>query len=276
VTGPGPRPATIDRGSGPTVLLLHGQPGSGASWEPLTDLLVDRFRVLAPDRPGYGRTTGEARGFAGNADYAADLLTAAGAAPATVVAHSWAGGAAVLLAARHPELVSGLVLVGAACTPDSVDAVDRLLGTPILGDALTVAGLLALGEVLPKLRRLTPRLPERMQDAVRVTLPDQGVLGGERGALGRHRRTFVTEQRALLDELPEVDGALGGLRVPTVVVVGRWDVVVRPSAGRTLADAVPGAELVEIDRAGHFVARDAPDELAGVVSRLAGAGADVG
>ena len=55
--------------------------------------------------------------------------------------------------------------------------------------------------------------------------------------------------------------------MPTVVVVGEWDVVVRPSAGRTLADAVAGAELVELPRAGHFVARDAPDGLAGVVAR---------
>jgi pimeloyl-ACP methyl ester carboxylesterase len=261
---------TVDRGSGPTVLLLHGQPGTGASWDPLTDRLVDRFRVLAPDRPGYGRTTGEARGFAGNVDYAADLLGAHGGGPATVVAHSWAGGVAVLLAVRRPELVSGLVLVGAACTPDSLDAIDRLLGLPAVGDALTVAGLLALGEVLPRARRLTPRLPARLRDPVRATLPDRGVLGGERGALGRHRRTFAAEQRALLQELPEVHAALGGIRVPTAVVVGRWDVVVRPSAGRTLAVAVPGAELIELPRSGHFVARDAPDELARIVARVAG------
>ena len=263
-------PVTVDRGSGPTVLLLHGQPGTGASWDPLTALLVDRFRVLAPDRPGHGRTTGEARGFAGNADYAADLLTAHGGGPATVVAHSWAGGVAVLLADRRPDLVSGLVLVGAACTPDSLDAVDRLLGVPALGDALTVAGLLALGEVLPRARRLTPWLPERVRGPVRATLPDQGVLGGERGALGRHRRTFTAEQRALLHELPEVQAVLGGIVVPTVVVVGSWDVVVRPSAGRTLADAVPGAELIELPRAGHFVARDAPEALAGIVAAVAG------
>jgi pimeloyl-ACP methyl ester carboxylesterase len=270
VTRPGTGPATVDRGSGPTVLLLHGQPGTGASWDALTDRLVDRFRVLAPDRPGYGRTTGEARGFAGNADFAADLLDAHGSGPATVVAHSWAGGVAVLLADRRPELVSGLVLVGAACTPDSVDATDRLLGLRGVGDVLTVAGLLTLGEVLPRVRRLTPRLPPRVRDPVRATLPDQGVLGGERGALGRHRRTFTVEQRALLQELPEVHAALGGVRVPTVVVVGRWDVVVRPSAGRTLAGAVPGAELIELPRAGHFVARDATGELARVVARLAG------
>ena len=259
--------AAVDRGSGPTVLLLHGQPGSGASWDPVADRLVDRFRVLAPDRPGYGATAGEARGIADNAELAAALLEVTGAGPATVVAHSWAGGVGVLLADRRPDLVHGLVLVGAACTPDSVDGLDRLLALPAVGEALTVAGLVALGEVLPRVRRLAPRVPAAFRDQFLATLPDQGVLGGERGALGRHRRSFVTEQRALVDELPAVHAALPRITVPTAVVVGTWDVVVRPGAGRTLADGIAGAELVELPRAGHFVARDSPDELAGIIAR---------
>jgi pimeloyl-ACP methyl ester carboxylesterase len=265
----GPAPATIDRGSGPVVLLLHGQPGTGSSWDPVTDLLVDRCRVLAPDRPGYGGAAGEARGIAANAAAAAGLLDDRGAGPATVVAHSWSGGAAVLLADRRPDLVHALVLVGAACTPDSLDVTDRLLALPVVGDALTVAGLVALGEVLPKVRRLAPRVPERYRAQFLSALPDQGVLGGERGAIGRHRRTFVAEQRALIDEMPTVTAALGRLRVPTAVVVGTWDLVVRPSSGRTLAAAIPGAELVELDGSGHFVARDAPAALSGVVARYA-------
>lgn len=264
-----PTVATIDRGTGPTLLLLHGQPGTGSSWDPVTGLLADRFRVVAPDRPGYGATTGEARGLAANAASAAHLLDLLDAGPVTVIAHSWSGGAAVLLADRRPDLVRGLVLVGAACTPDSLDVTDRLLALPVLGDALTVGGLLALGEILPKVRRLSPRVPAGVRRQFLSALPDQGVLGGERGALGRHRRTFVIEQRALMTELPAVGAALGRIAVPTAVVVGEWDVVVRPSAGRTLAAAIPGAELVAIARAGHFVARDAPEQLAAVVDRTA-------
>jgi 3-oxoadipate enol-lactonase len=184
-----------------------------------------------------------------------------------VVGHSWAGGVGVLLAQRYPDLVHSLVLVGAACTPDSIDGVDHLLALPIVGEALTVAGLVALGEVLPKVRRLSPRIPLNHRDRFLASLPDQSVLGGERGALGRHRRTFVTEQRALIDEIADVHAALPWIRVPTAVVVGSWDLVVRPDAGRTLASLVAGAELVEIPRAGHFVARDSPDELAGIVAR---------
>jgi len=188
-----------------------------------------------------------------------------------VAGHSIGGMAAQSMAVDHlgaaGARLRGLVLVGAACTPDSLDGFDRLLALPVLGEVLTVAGLLALGEVLPKVRRLGPRVPAAYRDQFLATLPDQGVLGGERGALGRHRRTFVSEQRALIDELPVVHAALPRITVPTAVVVGSWDVVVRPGAGRTLADAIGGAELVEIPRAGHFVARDTPVQLAGIVER---------
>jgi len=260
-----PPVATIDRGAGPLLLLLHGQPGSGASWDPVTDLLVDEFRVVAPDRSGYGTTGSEAQGLVGNAEMAAALLDQLDAGPAVVVAHSWAGGAAVLLADQRPDLVRSLVLVGAACTPDSLDAFDRLLGLPAIGDVLAVGGLLALGEVLPRIRKLSNRVPVRYRDRFCAALPDQGVLGGERGSLGRHRRTFLTEQRALINEMPLVVGALARIRVPTVVVVGAWDLVVGHEAGRTLVRAVAGAELVEVERSGHFVARDAPGVLSGLI-----------
>ena len=268
--------ATIDRGSGPAVLLLHGQPGSGASWDPVTERLVPQFRVLAPDRIGYGASTGEARGLAGNTELLAEFLVARGAVPATVVAHSWSGGVAVLLAARHPSLVQGLVLVGAACTPDSLNALDRWLTYPGLGDVLTVAGLVGIGEVLPRLRRFTRYLPARYRQPVETALPDRGVLAGGRGALGRHRRTFMIEQRALTGELPAVTAALGHLDLPVAVVTGGRDLVVPPGAARTLAGGILGAELTVLPEAGHFVARDDPEALAEVVRRTALAGRRTG
>jgi pimeloyl-ACP methyl ester carboxylesterase len=264
--------ASIDRGAGPAVVLLHGQPGSGASWDPVTDLLAPEFRVLAPDRVGYGGSVGEARGLADNAELIAAYIEAEGAGPATVVAHSWSGGVAVLLAAHHGSVVRNLVLVGAACTPDSLNALDHWLTYRGVGDALTVAGLVGIGEVLPRLRRFTGRLPARYRRQVETALPDRGVLAGGRGALGRHRRTFMVEQRALTAELPAVAAALGGLTLPVAVVSGQWDLVVPPRAAVTLADSIPGAALTMLPRAGHFVARDDPEALADVIRRMARSG----
>jgi pimeloyl-ACP methyl ester carboxylesterase len=261
---------TRDRGDGPAVVLLHGQPGTGASWDPVADRLVGEFRVLTPDRPGYGGTPGEATGMAANADAVAGLLRERGTGPVTLVAHSWAGGVAVLAAAGHPELVGGLVLVGAACTPDSLNALDRWLNVPGVGHALTVAGLVGIGGVLPRVRPLARYAPARHRRRLETALPDESVLGGERGALGRSRRTFMVEQRALVDELPSVVDRLGRLDLPVAVVSGGWDLVVPPRAAATLAGSIPGAELILLPEAGHFVARDDPVALADVVRRVAG------
>jgi pimeloyl-ACP methyl ester carboxylesterase len=251
------------------VVLLHGQPGTGASWDPLTRLLEGEFRVLAPDRIGYGATPGEARGLAENAELVASLIDDRQAGPATVVAHSWAGGVAVLLAVRHPATVKSLVLVGAACTPDSLNALDRWLTSPVLGEALTVAGLVGMGQVLPRIRRLTRYAPTRYRDRLAATLPDEGLMGGQRGALGRNRRSFMIEQRAIVVELPSVTAALGRLSAPVAVVSGEWDVVVPPRAAVSLARSIRGSELVLLPRAGHFVARDDPTGLLDVIRRSA-------
>ncbi|MGH9081455.1 MAG: alpha/beta fold hydrolase [Acidimicrobiales bacterium] len=264
--------ASIERGSGPPVLLLHGQPGTGAAFGPLMARLVLEFRVLAPDRTGYGSSPGEAVGLAATADQMADFLTERGAAPAAVVAHSWSGGAAVLLASRYPTLVQSLVLVGAACTPDSIGALDRWLTVPLVGDALTVVGLAGIGSVLPWVRRLVlPFMPAGRRDQVASTLPDRSVMQGASGALGRHKRSFMIEQRALVDELPVVTAALGTLDLPVAVVCGQWDLVVPPRAAATLAEAVAGARLT-IVRAGHFVARDNPAALVEVIRAVTRAG----
>jgi pimeloyl-ACP methyl ester carboxylesterase len=238
-------------------------------------LLVADHRVLAPDRPGYGATPEEATGLAGNAEAIAGFIRQHRADPATVVAHSWSGGAAVLLAEQHPELVGALVLIGAACTPDSVNVLDRLLTARVVGSMLTFSGLVGISAVLPPVRRVVERRPEgRWSSTWRrkllAALPDQGVLGGGRGALGRHRRTFMVEQQALNAELPEVAAAAGRLLVPTMVVSGDWDLVVPVQASVTLARTVPGAELVLVPEAGHFVARDDPAAVAGVIRQATG------
>ncbi len=258
--------AWIERGSGPPLLFLHGQPGTGASWDPVTARLESEFRVLAPDRIGYGSSPGEAVGLAANAEVMAEFLREREAVPATVVAHSWSGGVAVLLASRYPGLIESLVLVGAACTPDSIGTLDRWLTLPVLGEALTVTGLAGIGSILPGVRRLVlPLVPTGVRDRVAAALPDRSVMAGARGALGRHRRSFMIEQQALVDELPAVTDALGSLRLPVAVVCGEWDLVVPPRAAASLASAVPGARLTVVPRAGHFVARDDPGVLAAVI-----------
>ena len=137
--------ASIDRGTGPAALLLHGQPGSGASWDPLTDRLATEFRVLAPDRVGYGASAGEASwGRRQRRSAGRRFLRHRAPRPGHRGGPQLVGWCGRVLAARHRSLVQGLVLVGAACTADSVNALDRWLTVPVVGDALTVVGVVGI------------------------------------------------------------------------------------------------------------------------------------
>ncbi len=258
-----------DEGTGTPVVLVHGQPGSAASWAPLTGRLAPRHRVLVPDRPGYGRTTLRPGGLAYNASVLAAELVRRRAAPAVVVGHSLGGGIAALLAASTPDVVSALVLVGSVGGPGSVNALDRVLAAPGVGDALAVAGLLA-APPLAGLRRLLAAVPGtgRLADRLVSVLPDDGMVPAG-GGISRTARTFAVEQRALVAEEGLLRQALRDVAVPTTVVTGTWDAVVPPGSQTALARAVPGARLVRLPGVGHFVMRDASDALAAIVEDVA-------
>lgn len=102
----------IDEGTGPLVVLLHPLAQSGEFWRPLVEELSSDFRVLAPDARGHGDSVWDGEPFTVEdmaTDYA-QLIEHVGG-PAAVLGMSMGGCAAIALALRRPELVSGLVLV---------------------------------------------------------------------------------------------------------------------------------------------------------------------
>jgi epoxide hydrolase 4 len=112
---------------GPVVLLLHGFPELARSWRHQLPALADAgFRAVAPDLRGYGRT--ERRGPYDTATLAADvagLVAALGARDAAVVAHDWGGVIGWSAAARHPDVVTRLVVLNAPPLPALADEVLR-------------------------------------------------------------------------------------------------------------------------------------------------------
>ncbi len=263
-----PPDAAEPPGGAPLVLFVHGQPGVGRDFDAVAELLAPDHRLLAPDRPGYGNHPAPAADLEANADALAELVRATQAGPAVVVGHSYGGGIAVLLAARHPTLVRGLVLAASIGGPASLTGADRVLALPVMGEVLSAAGLYALGRVLPRLRRQVAGHDTTALAWLTTSLPDERyhALAGARAR--RVRRSFVYEQRVLVRQLPLVEAALAAVDVPTVVVTGSWDVVVPPEQAVALAGAIAGSELVVVARTGHFLPRDRPRELAAAVRRV--------
>ena len=131
------------------VLLLHGQPGAAADWEPLRGV-ARRRRAHDRDRPpGVGRHGRAVTDLAGNAARgAARLSIAPGSRRATVVGHSLGAAVAAWLACVEPERVGRLVLVAPAANLDSLSAVDYLLAAPVVGWLASVGAMAGGGLVL--------------------------------------------------------------------------------------------------------------------------------
>jgi pimeloyl-ACP methyl ester carboxylesterase len=262
----------IDAGSGPAVVLVHGQPGAGNDWAVVAAMLAVDHRVLAPDRPGWGSNTHPATGMAANADALEEVLEAAGVKdPVTAVGHSLGGGVAIELALRHPERVGALVLIGSVGVAGALSGFDRLLTVPMLGDGILRASVATLRRGLITATRYSERHPGTRVQPKMVAVPTvkAAVTSSGRPTVGRGRQSFLVEQRALLAETPAIERDLCRIGVPTLVVTGASDRVVPGSAARSLAARVPGAELVVVP-GGHLLPFGRPDLIVDLVRRYSG------
>jgi pimeloyl-ACP methyl ester carboxylesterase len=114
VEGAGVELAYEVRGEGPAVVLVHGMAADAQVWEPVVEALAGRARTIAYDRRGYGesgapepyeRTTVEEQ-----AEDAAALIDALGAAPAVVCGADLGALVCLDLVKRHRDLLAGAVL----------------------------------------------------------------------------------------------------------------------------------------------------------------------
>lgn len=244
-----------------TTVLLHGQPDTSASFLGLRAALLARqpqLRVLVPDRPGYGANPQPARDYAGNVEWLRDWVEHRADAPVTLLGHSWAGGVAILLAARYPHLVDRLVLLSSV-GPSCLLPIDPVLGAPVLGE-LIAFGTLQLARPLIA-RRAAALIVERQA-------PQDQPYARASGMAMRFRpvwRSFLIEQRALLAELPAIEAALPRVGQPSLVIRGEHDRLIPAATPTALAATIPRARLVTLEGA-HDLQLRQPDLVADAVT----------
>jgi pimeloyl-ACP methyl ester carboxylesterase len=109
----------IETGRGRPVVLLHGLGDTGETWSDVAAALAGRYRVLAVDLPGFGRSEASCHRplLEGFTRVLAEWLDAVAPEPVILVGHSMGGSAAAHLAGSRPDLLSGLVLVAPAGIP---------------------------------------------------------------------------------------------------------------------------------------------------------------
>ena len=244
-------------------MLLHGQPGSGADWQQVADLLPRALDVVALDRPGYGASRQPAGGFRYGARAVLAELDARGIGQAVLVGHSYGGGVALSVAQLAPERVEALVLL-ASVGPGCLSGWDRLLAAPVTGEVCAVTAW----QLTPWLARARLAALARLRG--RPITADEHVnwhiWGHAQHDHGPLFRSFLAEQRALVHELAGLTASLAGVGQPVLLVADPGDTLIPVSTTHQLAAALPDARVQLVSQIGHHLPRRGAPQIATAIA----------
>lgn len=220
--------------SGPPVTFLHGAGMDHSVWRFQTRWLAHRgWRVLAPDLPGHGNSEGEPlESVEERAEWLAGFLARHDAGGA-VVGHSLGALIAIEAAARRPELIERLVLVGAGIRMP----VHPHLQSAARDDLPRAAGFIA-GWSLPPSHLGGHREPGTWEKGTAIRLVERsrpGILYADLSASADY----------------DASACLAQVAADTLIVSGRLDRMVTPEAAEDLAKGITGARRVVLSDAGH-------------------------
>jgi pimeloyl-ACP methyl ester carboxylesterase len=241
------------------LVMLHGQPGLGSDWQQVVARLPARMRARAPDRPGYGSSRLPAGGFAANARAVIDDLDCAGIDRAVLVGHSYGGGVALTAAALAPQRVEALVLI-ATVGPGCLNGWDALLAAPVAGPVCSLfAWRLTPWFARARLRRLARKGGADFALHRHVNWYVWGYARHDHGPLWR---TFLTEQRAISREAPQLAVTAQSVPVPVLLLADPGDTLVPIGVARELDRLLPDARLSTVEGPGHHLPLRAPGTVA--------------
>ena len=246
--------AHIDRGHDAPVLLVHGFPLDHTMWNAQIEALAEHARVIAPDMRGFGQSplgdVDPERGIPMEqyADELAELLDALEVAePIVLIGLSMGGYIAWQFVRKYADRLRGLVQCDTRAVADTEEARAARIK---MADNVAEWGSARVAEMMgPKLfsARALEAEPQLMNDVRRVVknTPPASIAAAQRGMAAR----------------PDVTPMLPQIQVPTLVLVGAEDAISSSAEMRTIADAIPNAEFVEIANAGHMTTMEQPEAV---------------
>ncbi len=237
-----------ERGRGPALALLHGFPLDGRMWEQQLASLSDRYRVIVPDLPGFGRSRLEAAfTIESLADDVHELLKALEALPSALAGLSMGGYVALAYVKKYPTDLRALALVDTKAEADSPQARE---GRQKMIELVRTSGPRAVADAMqPKM--LSPDTISHRPQQVRAlremmeNCPDATIENAL--AAMRDRRDFTN--------------VLPSITVPTLIVVGESDAITPPEVAQAMGRAIPSSEVVVIRGAGHMSPLEQPEQV---------------
>ncbi|MCL2495515.1 MAG: alpha/beta hydrolase [Oscillospiraceae bacterium] len=231
-----------EQGQGPIILLLHGWGTDGALFAPLMGLLSQKYRVIAPDFPGFGNSPEPPCPWDVDAyaDLVLGLLAALGIAECALLGHSFGGRVILKLASRQLEApkFTKLILVGAAGIKHEPSAKSTSRAKRY--------------QLAKKYLKPFPKLMERARN--HYGSPDY------RAASPMMRQVLVNAVNEDLSPL------LPLIQQETLLIWGRSDDQTPLADGQRMEREMPNAGLVVLENAGHYAFIERQDQFLRVMA----------
>jgi pimeloyl-ACP methyl ester carboxylesterase len=254
----------LEAGTGDeTVLLLHGGGVDGAelSWKLVIPVLAERYHVIAPDWPGYGKSGDTPQGMTlqNLVEFCLQFMDALNLHPCHLVGLSMGGGTALGVALSQPDRLKSLVLVDSYGLADKI-SMHRLsywlVNTPWLTrltyDWMKKSKALArwsLTYILKRPGSITQNLVDEVHQAI---LDDRGWKSFE---------VFQLDEISPTGLKSVFTKRLGELRMPVLIIHGDQDYLIPVAEVQQAARYLNNGRLVVIPKCGHWPGRDAPEEF---------------
>ncbi len=234
------------RGKGTPLVLVHGFPLDHTSWNETTPFLENEFNIILPDLRGFGQSTTVETPYSISdmADDIAGLLDHLGIERAALAGHSMGGYVALAFAKKYPQRMSGLGLVSSQAAADAPERKE--------GRYKTAADVAEKG-VGVVVESMTPKLSVdgRVQAFVRGVMEQQS-KSAVMGAL-----KAMAEREDFLSFLSHLTFAKH-----IVLIHGDADVLIPIDRSKEIKTAVPSAQFVELQGAGHMPMMEFAKEIA--------------
>lgn len=246
----------------PTIIALHGGPGFDQGYlRPGLGPLRDHAQIVFVDLRGQGRSAGpalETCTLEQMADDVAALSEHLGIERPVVFGHSAGGFVALHLALRHPDRCGGLILCDSSPTLARIeDDVPRpTLDSRAPPEVAAIAQRFFGGDMSPEtMAKFSEHVSPYYGGPSHMDVP------AKLFALSVLNTEIVAHFFGQLAARYDLRTQLGDIRMPTLVMVGRYDWVCSPAASRAMARAIPGANLVELTESGHFGFSEEPERF---------------
>jgi pimeloyl-ACP methyl ester carboxylesterase len=225
-------------GQGEPLVVIHGGGGDARTWLANMEVLAEKYKVYAPDLPGYGGSAPlDGKYYVPElSNFIKRFTERLGLEKFYLMGHSLGGGVALNFAINYPDKTRKLVLVSSICLGSEIALWLRLLSIPGI--------IKALGSVFSAVMAGIKWVTEQLNPARYIMALSPAAV-----TVGSKISTFREQTLSLEKRLPEV-------KMPTLLVWGSRDPIVPVMQAYRAALAIPNCIVKVFEKRGHNVHRD--------------------